>query len=460
MTPKLAKRVRMDGERIIKLSGQGSVFIRCLEPLEEEDKDEEDELLMKPPYAQCTDILSENPVGTSSSSSQQPLRESASLDLAEQLLPTNEEMPFFPGIWNDQLVDDNENVVIGNDIAVPTTLPNDNEVPTKIIRVHRSLIREDMLENFSEPSILQVNLNAIIINQHGHEEAGQGSGVLREVFSLFWKECYKSHMLGETERVPYIRHDFDRKKWEAVGRILVKGYTESQYLPHKISKAFLAACLFGEGSVTCGMLQDSFKRYVSISEASVIEGCLTNSIQCDSEEVLDFLSAFDCKWRVTSENVVEIIREVAHKEIVQKPQYVADCWQPIVSRLKIYFPDVRSLDELYSSIVPTNVKVIALLKASPVTAADGESLAHLKRFIRGLDEAKLATFLRFTTASDVFVTDTLTISFTDNEGLQRRPAAHTCSFTLEVPSTYSSFCKLREEFMSILNSDGWEMNIV
>ena len=162
----------MDGERIIKLSGQGSVYIRCLEPLEEEDKDEEDELLMKPAYAQCTDNLSENPVGTSSSSSQQPLRESASLDLAEQLLPTNEEMPFFPGIWNDQLVDDNENVIIGSDIAVPTTLPNGNEVPTKIIRVHRSLIREDMLEIFSEPSILQVNLNAIIINQHGHEEAG------------------------------------------------------------------------------------------------------------------------------------------------------------------------------------------------------------------------------------------------------------------------------------------------
>ena len=84
----------------------------------------------------------------------------------------------------------------------------------------------------------------------------------------------------------------------------------------------------------------------------------------------------------------------------------------------------------------------------------------MKRFIRGLDEAKLATFLRFTTASDVLVTDTLTISFTDNEGLQKRPVAHTCSFTLEVPSTYSSFCELREEFMSILNSDGWEMNIV
>lgn len=267
-------------------------------------------------------------------------------------------------------------------------------------------------------------------------------------------------MLGETERVPYIRHDFHRNKWEAVGRILVKGYTESQYFPHKISKAFLAICLFGEGSITCEMLQDSFKRYVFQSETKVIEGCLANTIACDSEEMLDFLSTFDCKWNVVPSNVASTMREVAHKEIVQKPQYVSDCWQPILAHLKIYFPDVSSLDQLYSSIIPINVKVIALLKASPATAAESETIAHLKRFIRGLHEAKLPTFLRFSMASDVIVTDTLTISFTDNEGLQRRPISHICNCTLEVPSTYAGFCELREEFMAILNSDSWEMDIV
>lgn len=154
------------------------------------------------------------------------------------------------------------------------------------------------------------------------------------------------------------------------------------------------------------------------------------------------------------------MREVAHKEIVQKPQYVSDCWQPILAHLKIYFPDVSSLDQFYSCIIPTNLKVIALLKASPATAAETETVAHLKRFIRGLDEAKLTTFLRFTTAADVIVTDTLTISFIHSEGVQRRPIAHTCSCTLEVPSTYASFCELRGEFMAILNSDSWEMNIV
>ena len=95
------------------------------------------------------------------------------------------EVPPFIDLWSDQFTHSNCDVVIGN--VVPTSPTCSDEVPTKIIRVHRSLIREDMIEIFLDPSILKFNLNAIIINQHGIEEAGQGNGVLREVFSLFWK---------------------------------------------------------------------------------------------------------------------------------------------------------------------------------------------------------------------------------------------------------------------------------
>ena len=108
---------------------------------------------------------------------------------------------------------------------------------------------------------------------------------------------------------------------------------------------------------------------------------------------------------------------------------------------------------MYSSITPSNVKVIGLVEASPATSAETEKLAHLKRLIVGLDEAKLTKFMRFTTASDVLVTERLTIKFINSEGLQRKPIAHTCGYTLEVPSTCASFSELREEFMAILTSD-------
>ncbi|PFX13954.1 hypothetical protein AWC38_SpisGene21927 [Stylophora pistillata] len=265
---------------------------------------------------------------------------------------------------------------------------------------------------------------------------------------------------GEIERVPYIRHDFNRIMFEAVAKIIVKGYKDCQYFPVKISKSFLVACLFGEESVTDVMLMSSFQNYVSRSEADAIGKCLNQSIEPNDDELLEFHYTFDCKRRVTNDNIREVVTEFAHKEILMKPQYAADCWKEIVSSLKIYFTDVSSFLLLYDSIIPTNSKVISLFTAAPVTAAESETLGHLKRFVRGLDEAKLATFLRYTTASDVLVTDIITISFTNQEGLQRRPVAHTCSFTLEMPSTYSSFCELRQEFMAILNSDVWEIDIV
>ena len=107
-----------------------------------------------------------------------------------------------------------------------------------------------------------------------------------------------------------------------------------------------------------------------------------------NDELLEFLSAFDCKQIITENNLIDIITEVVHKEIIQKQQYIAGCWGLIVPDLKKYFPDVCSISKLYESIVPSNAKVISRLQASPVTPAEGQTLAQIKRFIRGLDEGK------------------------------------------------------------------------
>lgn len=189
----------MDGERIIKLSGQGSVYIRCLEPLEEEDKDEEEEQLMTPTYHLCSDDFTENPAETGSLTSKKQESEPVSTNLGEPLL-LEDPIPYFPEMWDSQCIDNYDPVVNVNDVFSPivpsndgeTAPSNDGEVPSKVIRVHRLHVRANMLEIFSDPSIFKFSLSAIIINQLGNEEAGRGIGVLREVFSLFWKDFYES----------------------------------------------------------------------------------------------------------------------------------------------------------------------------------------------------------------------------------------------------------------------------
>ena len=91
---------------------------------------------------------------------------------------------------------------------------------------------------------------------------------------------------------------------EAVGRILVKGYSQCLYFPYRLSKVFLIACLFSESNVTSQMLLDSFKYYLSHPEASIVDACLNNSIQCEDDKLLEFLSAFDCKRRITENSLI------------------------------------------------------------------------------------------------------------------------------------------------------------
>ena len=53
------------------------------------------------------------------------------------------------------------------------------------------------------------------------DEAGtDADGLSRDLYSAFWKEFFLTSACGEDERVPAIFPDYDRDKWEAVGRIL------------------------------------------------------------------------------------------------------------------------------------------------------------------------------------------------------------------------------------------------
>lgn len=82
---------------------------------------------------------------------------------------------------------------------------------TLSIEMNRQNVKNDMLKVFSDESKLSFN-----IENMGNVEKGTGSGLIREAFSLFWNEAYDSLMLGVEERIPCIRHDYQRVQWEAV----------------------------------------------------------------------------------------------------------------------------------------------------------------------------------------------------------------------------------------------------
>lgn len=317
--------------------------------------------------------------------------------------------------------------------------------------VHREMIKLDLIEIFKDPSILQYHLDITIVESNGVEEQGKGSGVVREILSLFWKECYSSLTVGATEKVPNVRHDFQKSQWEAVGRIIVYGYLEANFFPLSISRAFIATLVFGEESMCPTFLLDSFKLYISLEEKYVIEKALSD-FDADDEDLSEFLTSFKCYSKPSAEKIHSIILELAHQEIVQKPRYISDCMAPVINPLRLYpaFQTLEELNKMYDDRRPSAKKIVKLLDAQPQNGAEQESFNHLKRYIKNLQGKDLEIFLQFVTGSSTITCDSINIYFTTLEGLERRPVIHTCGPTIELPSTYQSFNELSEEFSTLI----------
>ena len=185
---------------------------------------------------------------------------------------------------------------------------------TEVQVIHRTQVKHDLLHYFGDNNILKKCISVKMIDPRGIEEKGQGIGIVRDAISLFWKDVYNSYMLGEDERVPIIRH-VSKPMWQAIARVMLKGYFQEHYFPIQISPVFFSCCLFGEESVTPEMYFNSFMNYISKPESQLGRKS-PSSVSVDDNEVLDLLTAFECKKVATADNFKDLIIEIAHKEIV------------------------------------------------------------------------------------------------------------------------------------------------
>ena len=66
----------------------------------------------------------------------------------------------------------------------------------KTVTVHRSTIRKDLTEIFTDASVLNSYLDVVVIDARGEPEKGKGKGVVLDVLTHFWNNCYMSLTVG------------------------------------------------------------------------------------------------------------------------------------------------------------------------------------------------------------------------------------------------------------------------
>ena len=102
----------------------------------------------------------------------------------------------------------------------------------------------------------------------------------------------------------------------------------------------------------------------------------------DEDEVpqlLERLSSYDCRSDDNSGNIIHIIEEIAHKELLQKPQYIADRWKDIICTFLPIFPHFTALSKRYGLLIPSTNKILSCLEANLRSDGERDSLKFLKK---------------------------------------------------------------------------------
>ena len=102
---------------------------------------------------------------------------------------------------------------------------------------------------FTDPNILNNLINIKVIDNRGQEENGKGKGVILDVQTHFWQECFTVHTAGSTEKTLLIRHAMQKDQWQSIARVIVYDFTVLNYFPLKLSQLIITTCLFGEESL-------------------------------------------------------------------------------------------------------------------------------------------------------------------------------------------------------------------
>ncbi|KAL3856379.1 hypothetical protein ACJMK2_011147, partial [Sinanodonta woodiana] len=320
---------------------------------------------------------------------------------------------FGPFPSNDEPQDLSETIPIDSSFTSTTLNP-----PQLELFIRRGYAMEDLIEAFEKESSLGCS------NFLSGDDLG---GVLRDTLTEFWQDFYNKSTLGTKIKIPYLRHDFGHSKWDAIGRILEVSYEQCGFFPVMLSRAFINHAVYVTHATwqTQQYLLEDFLNFVNDSDRDILTKALQDFEQADTDDVME-------------ENIHQTVMEIAEKELIQEPMFVIDTWAPHLTKMGLTSAE---LDKIYEKCKPTSKRVISMISFSSNMT---ESQNTVSKYL----------------CSDSICTSKIEVTFVHLDGLSSHHVAHTCRDVLELPDDYQSYPDFRSQFLEILKSNVWVMDIV
>ena len=193
-------------------------------------------------------------------------------------------------------------------------------------------------------------------------------------------------------------------------------------------------------------LQQAMDNYSALSEE-------------DSEKVQNIFVKFDMGCVLKEDTIKTQTLKMARNELVIKPRSLCEKIREGIPEIHFaQFWSQMSLDHLtvlYDRLKPTSNKVLACLRSESLFLSEPKRrvFGYFKDFIKTLSERELEKLLQFVTGQACVPKRLITVQFSTLSGAQRRPIAHTCSYSIELPENYDSYEDFENEFRNLLQAD-------
>ncbi|KAL3871996.1 hypothetical protein ACJMK2_039967 [Sinanodonta woodiana] len=280
------------------------------------------------------------------------------LILRPEKIPLSQDMPTYC-----QSPDDSSEVMFS--YLIPTSeMSALNETIgrcVKVIQLHRGHILKEYIDCILENSSLDLrgtNIKVEMILPNGQKRLRK-TVVIFDVmhYQNFGIHSMKHAQLAIQFQVPAISHIMTDKTWKACARIIIIVYKQERYFPIQLALPFF----FIHASTD----------FESVNFDNILEAC----------------ESHDVRHRPTQHNISKILKQMAHKELIQAPAFVAECWH-----------DIFCLD--LQPLLPKDLTMQILDVPDDLSNAERETVQYLKKYIKGLSEDMLRNFLRFVTGKD------------------------------------------------------------
>jgi len=345
----------------------------------------------------------------------------------------------------------------------------DNLGDTYCIKVDRNEVLKQLLKLYEDKAITRCQLNV----QFKGESGIDFGGITMDLFTSFWDAAFYAYFEGDTIKIPFAPpHEQKQRKevFQILGRILYHGWYLTKQIPTRFCEASFTAMLHGEEAVDDRMLERCFMLYLSQYERELLTKALSSDglAPHQKDAVFGIYHQYNlpCLPASNHEQLRQHIIIMARSQFVYKPLSTL-MWmkngldEKQVKSLKEKLP-VDKIVQLYEALLPSTEKVLEKLSyCEDLRPEESQALSFLRNFIGSADDHFLDRFLRFTTGSPAAPQRPIRIEFNAAVGIKRLPSSSTCSNTLFLPTTYSSYGEFRREFVAVLNEEvSFEMGLL